>query len=113
MKNVFPDDKEILARIVKNKNVVRAQLRRLSLNDIEKFIEVASEVHVEKKTAEAEKAEEVKRRAKRIEELKQQMKEYGISPEDLAREPAIKRGRPKKIDQSESESRTKQPGFNH
>jgi len=96
MKQDFPEDKEVLAKLVRNKNVIRAQLRRLTISDIEKFLEVAEEVHVEKQVEEEQKAEEEVKRQERLAELKQIMAEHGITPDELKTEAKPKRGRPRK-----------------
>lgn len=109
MKNSTPDDKEALAKIARNKNVVRAQLRRLSLPDLEKLIEVAKEVQVEKHVLAEEMAEEERKRIERVEELRKMMEEHGITPDELAGEKKPKRGRPRK-GAGEKSARAKKKG---
>ncbi|WP_304526815.1 H-NS family nucleoid-associated regulatory protein [Halomonas sp. I5-271120] len=98
-------DKETLSKLVQNKNVIRAQLRRLTLSDIVKLTELVEEVHVEKQVEEEEREKEQREHLERLAEVRKIMDEHGISPEELQSEGASKkRGRPRKIDKEKSSS---------
>ena len=84
-----------LDKMARNKNVARAAYRRLSMEQLQKLQDVVSEVMEEKLEEQIRFEEEEAARVKRLEAIRQQLDEAGISPEELL-PPQKKRGRPRK-----------------
>lgn len=88
---------EALQRIARNKNVARAAARQLSIEQLTKLVEVIGEVIEQKHEDERLRQEELHEKARKLEEIREQLEEAGLSVEDLVpQEPRRKRGRPPK-----------------
>ncbi|QEM82077.1 hypothetical protein [Halomonas binhaiensis] len=88
---------ESLERIARNKNVARAAARQLSMEQLQKLLEVIEEVIESKKDEDRVRQEEEVQKARKLAEIREQISEAGLSLEDLvAEQPKRKRGRPPK-----------------
>lgn len=88
---------EALERIARNKNVARAAARQLSLEHLNKLMEVIGEVIEQKHEDERQRQQEQAEKARKLEGIREQLEEAGLSIEDLVPEqPRRKRGRPPK-----------------
>lgn len=88
---------ETLERIARNKNVARAAARQLSIEQLTKLVEVIGEVIEQKHEDERMRQAEMNEKARKLEEIREQLEEAGLSIEDLVpQEPRRKRGRPPK-----------------
>lgn len=70
-------------KVLTRKNSLRKQCQELSLADIEKVLADLDEIIDERKSDEAEKQAELEARMAKIEEIRKQMDEAGISLGDL------------------------------
>lgn len=89
---------ETLERIARNKNVARAAARQLSMEQLIKLSEIVSEVIDLKKEEERLREEKEAAKARKLQEIRKELEEAGLSPEDLAPAAKPKRGRPSKKD---------------
>jgi len=70
-------------KVLTRKNSLRKQCQELSLADIEKILADLNEIIEERKGEEAEKQAELGARMAKIEEIRKQMEEAGLSLDDL------------------------------
>lgn len=87
---------ETLERIARNKNVARAAARQLSMEQLGKLAAIIEEVIEAKKGEEVQKQKEAEAKALKLEEIRRELAEAGLSPEDLSATHKPKRGRPRK-----------------
>ncbi|RKQ97106.1 H-NS histone family protein [Kushneria sinocarnis] len=88
-----------LSSIAGNKNVLKGQLRRLSLEQLYKLSEVSMQIIEEKEEAERDRLALEQEKQRKLDEIRQAMADAGLSADDL--HPAKRRGRPRKSADSE------------
>ena len=89
---------ENLERIARNKNVARAAARQLSMEQLGKLAEIVQEAIDAKKEEELQRQKAAEAKARKLDEIRKELEEAGLSPEDLAAVAKPKRGRPRKKD---------------
>ena len=95
-----------LDKMARNKNVARAAYRKLSMEQLQKLQEVVGEVMDEKLEEQIRREEEEASRVERLEAIRQQLEEAGISPEELI-PTQKKRGRPRKTAAEKAQAKAK------
>ena len=89
-------DKANLSELLRNKNVLKAQLRRTSRADLVKLIDTAQEVQNDKAIQAGQAARAEAERSERIAKIQAMMDEQGLSTEELLGNTSPRRGRPRK-----------------